>query len=54
MVIHYQLEFQNHNLKIEQKIALEVKTHARACAPTRLLDNHQKYIRDVPYGGEHA
>ena len=52
MVTHNILKFQNHNLKIEQKIASEVKT--RACAPARLSDHHQKLIRDAPYGGEHA
>ena len=40
--------------EIEQKIASEVKTRARACAPAHLSDHHQKLIRDAPYGGEHA
>ena len=50
MVIYYQLKFQNHNLKIERKIASEVKTRENA----RLSDHHQKFIRDAPYGREHA
>ena len=49
--VNIQYKFQDHNLKIKNRVLTE-----NACArrrPARLSDYHQKVIRDAAYGGEH-
>ena len=51
MVVNEQSKFQDHNLKLKNRVPTEnpyVQLHAR------LSDCHKKFIRDARYGGEHS